>query len=151
METDIYFSASADIARRAGVVGSRYRTKDYRFIISDKDLGAIRLVMEPEEYINGIDVVRISETEARHLIAENGYQIGEEYVGEPSNQSVLEPEDALVPEEPVNEEPTQSSSSSDDIQTESAENDEETADTESSSSEEDAEQEDENEQTQEEE
>ncbi len=103
MNKDINFSASADIARRAGIISSRYRTKDGRFIITDKDLGRIQLVMTPEEFMTGIDVRKITEMEAKNLIAENGYQIGEEYVEEETPAEEV-PVEETAAEEPAAEE-----------------------------------------------
>lgn len=79
IKKDKYYSASADIARRTGVINSRYRTKDGRFILSDKDLGRARLVMTPEEYINGMDVTPLTDGQAKKLIAQNDYQLGDVY------------------------------------------------------------------------
>lgn len=104
MKKDIYFSASADITRRAGIISSRYRTKEGRFVITDKDLGRVQLVMTPEEFMHGVDITEITEREANRLIAENGYQMGEEYAESSSSSSS---------EEAPLEEQASSSSSSD--------------------------------------
>ena len=71
------FLASADVARRAGAIATSYRVKDGRFVISEKALRSPRMQMTPEEYVNGMDVELISESEAERLIAENGYQYGD--------------------------------------------------------------------------
>lgn len=99
LNTDTYFSASVEIARRTGVISSRYRTVDGRFIITDKDMGPVRLTMTPEEYVYGLDVILITRQEAMRLIAENNYQTGERQV-EP------EPEPEPVVETSSNEEET---------------------------------------------
>ena len=71
------FLASADVARRAGARATSYRVKDGRFVISEKALRSLRMQMTPEEYVNGMDVELISESEVERLIAENGYQYGD--------------------------------------------------------------------------
>lgn len=76
MRKESTFLASAEIARRAGVITTNYRTKDGRYIVSEKALRALWASIRPEEYVNGLDVEIISETEAARLIAEGGYQIG---------------------------------------------------------------------------
>lgn len=76
MRAEGTFLASADVARRAGAIGTSYRTKDGRFVISEKALRSVRLQMKPEEYVSGLDVELISEQEAERLIAENGYKYG---------------------------------------------------------------------------
>lgn len=73
MQTETYFSVSEDIARRSGMIGQRYMTKDGRYILSDRDLRSLRL--EPQEYINGIDAVALSRDEAKTAIAEGGYKM----------------------------------------------------------------------------
>ena len=79
MVKENYFTASAELTRRAGIIESRYRTKDGRYVITDKDLQKLSLVMTPQEFIGGIDVVEISEKEAKRLISEGGYHVGELY------------------------------------------------------------------------
>lgn len=64
---------SEDIARRSGMIGQRYMTKDGRYILSDRDLRSLRL--EPQEYINGIDAVTLSRDEAKTAIAEGGFKM----------------------------------------------------------------------------
>lgn len=76
MRAEGTFLASADVARRAGAIATSYRTKDGRFVISEKALRSLRMTMTPDEYVNGLDVELISESEAERLIAENGYQYG---------------------------------------------------------------------------
>lgn len=87
MKKKALFSASADIARRTGVINTCYRTKDGRFILSENDLSPIRLVMLPDEYVNGLDVIKVTDEEAKRLIAENNYQIGEEYLEENTDET----------------------------------------------------------------
>lgn len=103
MKQEQLFSASADIARRAGVVASSYRTKEGRFILAESDLS--RLKMYPEEYVSGLDVIKISRDEAKRLIAENGYQMGEEVIGSSSSEG----EESIEENVPAEEETSGSS------------------------------------------
>lgn len=108
MKQEQLFSASADIARRAGVVSSSYRTKEGRFILSETDLS--RLKIYPEEYVSGLDVIRITYEEAKRLIAENGYQMGEEIIDSSSSEG----EETVEENAPAEEETAESASSSSD-------------------------------------
>jgi len=94
MRKESTFLASAEIARRAGVITTNYRTKDGRYIVSEKALRALSIM--PEEYVNGLDVEIISEAEAERLIAENGYQIGVPAENTPKETSGEEPADGDV-------------------------------------------------------
>lgn len=85
MQTETYFSVSEDIARRSGMIGQRYMTKDGRYILSDRDLRSLRL--EPLEYIHGIDVEMLSRDEAKTAIAEGGYKMTEDPVEEPAGET----------------------------------------------------------------
>jgi len=73
MKTSDYYTASEDLARRACLIGKRYKTADGRYILSTKDLMNIRF--SAEEYVNGIDVVQVTEQEAQALIQANGYKL----------------------------------------------------------------------------
>lgn len=106
MKRITYFTAGADIVRRAGIIASRYRTKDGRFIITSDDLWKLSLVMTPMEYVTGLDIIEVSETESKRLIAENGYQMGEDYA-EPEP----EPEEQVLDNEETVENVEESSSS----------------------------------------
>lgn len=77
MRKEATFLASVDVARRAGVTGTNYRVKDGRYVISEKSLRSLRMNLKPEEYVNGLDVELVSESEALRLIKEAGYDIGE--------------------------------------------------------------------------
>ena len=81
-----YYTASAELTRRAGTIDSRYRTKDGRYVITDRDLGKISLVMTPQEFIGGIDIIEVSEKEAKRLVSEGGYHLGELYEENEGNQ-----------------------------------------------------------------
>lgn len=99
MEVKKLYLASEDIARRARCIDSSYRTKDGRFIISEKSLRDFSFRMTPEEYVTGLDVEMITEEEAQRLIAEGGYAIGPAPV---EVESPATPSDS--PEEPVSPE-----------------------------------------------
>lgn len=103
MVKEKYFTASAELTRRAGIIESRYRTKDGRYVINGNDLQKLSLVMTPEEFIGGIDVVEISETESKRLISEGGYHLGELY----ENTEEVSEE---APVEEVHEEPQEETS-----------------------------------------
>ena len=73
----VLYVASRDIAERSGMIASRYRTKDGRFILNNRDLSRIRLTAD--EYVTGRAGVEIvSESEADRLINEGGYRLGTE-------------------------------------------------------------------------
>ncbi len=73
----VLYVASRDIAERSGMIASRYRTKDGRFILNNRDLSRIRLTAD--EYVTGLAGVEIvSESEADRLINEGGYRLGTE-------------------------------------------------------------------------
>lgn len=64
-----------EVAIRSGVIESRYRIADGRFVLSNKDLSLVRLTSD--EYITGLQgIERVSEAEAQRLIAENGFRRG---------------------------------------------------------------------------
>jgi hypothetical protein len=67
-----FYLVTRDIAIRSGLVGKRYRTKDGRYVLDNKDLSRIRFTTD--EYINGLNgVEKITEAQAASLIAEAGY------------------------------------------------------------------------------
>ncbi len=101
MRVEGRYVASASVARRTGMIESRYRTKDGRFILSEKDLRSVRLTMKPEEYVNGLDVELITQEEASTLIREGGYTLGTKGMNE---QEAVAAEPTLGTEE--NEEVT---------------------------------------------
>lgn len=75
MRKEAYFLGSADIARRANVIETNYKTTDGRYILSEANLR--RVAFTPEEYQNGLDVEQISDEKAQELIKLNNYHIGE--------------------------------------------------------------------------
>lgn len=76
MKEEKIYLASEDIATRAYVIDTAYRTKNGRYIISENALRDFRFRMTPEEYVTGLDVELISREEAKRLQAENGWAIG---------------------------------------------------------------------------
>lgn len=71
------FLVSRDIAIRSGLIQERYRIADGRFVLNNKDLSYVRFT--PDEYIDGLKgVERTSDEIAARLIAENGYQMGDD-------------------------------------------------------------------------
>ena len=98
MEKSIYFSVSADVAERSTLKDVRYRTKDGRFILTDKDLQRVRLL--PSEFINGLDAVMLKDkNEADNLIAEGGFLLGDQQTIFGSEKESEETEDAPATEE----------------------------------------------------
>lgn len=74
MESAVYL-VTREIAERSGVIESRYRTTDNRFILNDRDLARVRFSVD--EYVDGLSgVEKISSQEAKTLIAKNKYQLG---------------------------------------------------------------------------
>ena len=70
-----YYSASAEVARQTGTLATTYRTKDGRFILSEKQMS--RIPQQQLKEFDESDVVEISESEAHRLIQLGGYQMGE--------------------------------------------------------------------------
>ena len=72
-----FYLVTQAIAQRSGVIESRYRIKDGRFVLDNKDLSYIRFT--PDEYIDGLKgVEKVSKDDAMLLIKENGYKMGVE-------------------------------------------------------------------------
>lgn len=101
LDTAIYL-VTKDIALRSGLINSRYRIADGRFVLDNKDLSRVRFTTD--EYINGLSgVEKTDELTAKTLIAQNGYKMGEEVVEQPTPvETVIEPEN--VQEEVIQEE-----------------------------------------------
>lgn len=71
-----FYLVTREVAYRSGLQDERYVTKDGRFIFDNRDLTRIQLTSQ--EYITGLDGIElISESEAKRLIKENDYQLGE--------------------------------------------------------------------------
>lgn len=77
MERMRIYSASEYVARRARCIHSSYRTKDGRYIISEKDVMAALPFITPDELVHGFDIIPLTDDEAKVLIREGGYSIGE--------------------------------------------------------------------------
>lgn len=76
LDTAIYL-CTADIARRSGVINSRYRTTDGRYILYDKDLARIQFTTD--EYLNGLKgIEKITTDQALRLIKDNHSSLGED-------------------------------------------------------------------------
>ena len=79
------FLVTREIALRSGLLESRYRIADGRFVLDTKDLSRVRF--SSNEYINGLSgVERVSEAEAQALISQNGYVMGDKGL-EPDTQT----------------------------------------------------------------
>ena len=69
-----YYSVSGELARVLGNLYTTYRTKDGRFILSEKQ---VKRIPSFDGNNDNPDIVEISENEARRLIQLGGYQMGE--------------------------------------------------------------------------
>lgn len=88
LATQLYL-VTKDIAIRSGLIESRYRIADGRFVLDNKDLSRVRFT--PDEYISGLaGVEKVSEEEAETLIAQNGYQMGDEVEQQQAQQQESE-------------------------------------------------------------
>lgn len=76
MNEEKIYLVSADIADRAQCKDSSYRTKDGRYIITERALRDFRFRMTAEEYVSGLDAEIISKEESMRLAAENNYLTG---------------------------------------------------------------------------
>lgn len=106
-----FYLVTKDIAIRSGLVDVRYRTLDNRFVLDNKDLARVRFTTD--EYISGLKgVEKISESEAKTLIAKGGYKKGLAVdnssfgVGGNAEETPVEEEPTEVEE--TSEEPTES-------------------------------------------
>ena len=105
LATQLYL-VTKDIAIRSGLIESRYRIADGRFVLDNKDLSRVRFT--PDEYISGLDgVEKVSDEEAETLIAQNGYQMGEEVEQQQAHQQAHQQESETVTKtQAVEETPT---------------------------------------------
>ena len=88
LDSAVYL-VSRDVAIRSGLIQERYRIADGRFVLSNKDLSYVRFT--PDEYIDGLKgVERTSEEFAERLIAENGYQMGDDVTAKKEQQEEQE-------------------------------------------------------------
>lgn len=110
MKEEKIYLVSADIADRAQCKDSSYRTKDGRYIISEKALRDFRFRMTAEEYVNGLDAEIITKEEAMRLTAENNYLTGTlglevaSPAGESAGQGSEQAQDPAPEQEPGQEE-----------------------------------------------
>lgn len=110
-----FYLVTEAVARRAGVIASRYRTQDGRFVLDDKDLSYIRLT--PDEYLHGLEgIERVTKQEALAEIQMENYQMGEQEqpVAEETNnpaeadsEAAENVENTEVEQQPTEEEQTQ--------------------------------------------
>jgi hypothetical protein len=78
LDSAVYF-VTKEIAIRSGLVDSRYRIADGRFVLNNRDLSRVRF--EPDEYINGLEgVEKVTPERAKTLIRQNNFAIGLEVV-----------------------------------------------------------------------
>lgn len=96
------YVVTRDVALRTGDIKYKYRTEDGRFIVDNRTLSKIKFTSD--EIINGLKgVEKITEEEAKELIAKGGYKMGDsEEVVKPVEVVEEAPEEAT--EEETNEE-----------------------------------------------
>lgn len=91
LETATYL-VTKEIAIRSGLVDSRYRIADGRFVLNNRDLSRVRF--EPDEYIKGLEgVEKVTPERAKTLIRQNNFAIGlevEEPVVEKQQETQIE-------------------------------------------------------------
>lgn len=97
MKEPIYFSVSADIAERCGVTETTYKTKDGRSIVTPRDM--MRLILTPEEYVNGVDAVKLTKKEADAAIKKGGNVLGTRKKAEKKADKKEEPKEKEVKDE----------------------------------------------------
>ena len=71
-----YYSVAPAVARKAGTLSTTYRTKDGRFIMSEKQVNVI-LAQDGGSDISSLDIVEIAESDAGKLIQLGGYKMGD--------------------------------------------------------------------------
>lgn len=105
LATQLYL-VTKDIAIRSGLIESRYRIADGRFVLDNKDLSRVRFT--PDEYISGLaGVEKVSDEDAETLIAQNGYQMGDDVEQQQAHQQAYQQESETVTEtQDVEETPT---------------------------------------------
>ena len=94
-----FYKVTEDIAIRSGIIAERYRTADNEhWILDNKDLSRVRFTAD--EYINGLSgVEKITENEAKTLIALGGYKFGYEGLDDDGNVVIDEQECETPPEQ----------------------------------------------------
>ena len=95
------YLVTQEIAERSGLIDTRYRIADGRFVLNDRDLARVRFT--PDEYISGLQgVEKVSTQEAELLIARNNYTMGLNDVVAPITET-NEQTETPVEEETVDE------------------------------------------------
>lgn len=93
------YLVTRDIALRTGSIQYKYRTADGQFIVDNRTLSKIKLTSD--EFINGLQgIKKISKEEAKTLIAQNDFQMGDTENAE-TNEKVRE--ESTVIEESISE------------------------------------------------
>lgn len=88
LETATYL-VTKEIAIRSGLVDSRYRIADGRFVLNNRDLSRVRF--EPDEYVNGLEgVEKVTPERAKTLIRQNNFAIGLEVVEEQQETAIVD-------------------------------------------------------------
>lgn len=83
MRQEGFFLASAEIAKRAGVEGTRYKTSEGKYILSEKDLRKVNFSVD--EYANGLDVTVITEEQAKVYAKKGTLNVSENKPSEVNN------------------------------------------------------------------
>lgn len=100
MESATYL-VTREIAERSGLIDTRYRIADGRFVLNDRDLARVRFT--PDEYISGLQgVEKVSTQEAELLIAQNNYTMGLNDVVAPITETNEQPETPVEEQESEN-------------------------------------------------
>lgn len=134
LDTALYL-VTKDIATRSGLIDSRYRIADGRFVLDNKDLSRVRFTTD--EYINGLQgIEKVDDATAKTLIAQNGYQMGLKEV-----QFVAEQQEEEVPVEQEQEQETETADSDDSNDTETTADEEGTEQEENENNEQETEEE----------
>lgn len=118
MESATYL-VTREIAERSGLIDTRYRIADGRFVLNDRDLARVRFT--PDEYISGLQgVEKVSTQEAELLIAQNNYTMGLNDVVAPITETNEQPET------PIEEQESENDDENNDVVDETEENNDET-------------------------
>lgn len=89
LDSAVYL-VTREIAERSGLITSRYRVADGRYVLDNKDLSRVRFTTD--EYISGLEgVEKVDPSVADTLIAENGFKMGYDCL-EDDTQAVNETE-----------------------------------------------------------
>jgi hypothetical protein len=96
------YLVTREIAERSGLIDTRYRIADGRFVLNDRDLARVRFT--PDEYISGLQgVEKVSTQEAELLIARNNYTMGLNDVVAPITETNEQPETPVEEQEQESE------------------------------------------------